>query len=278
VSKSREVIFDEGSIHCISVSPSMGEHMELADIVEADVAIRHSGRHSIPSARLQDSHEFLNREKQAQDEGRAWVSEVDRELDQASCECLVAAVREDMGVPRTYKEAMKKPEAWRPSMDREMAKMWEHRVWTLVEAPADANIVNSKWHYTLKFNSNSDVVDHKLRLVAKGFTQVHGVNYFQTFASVVHFDSLCLLLVLAVYLDLELWQIDFESAFLNGRMKEDVYIRQLEGFIEAGKEHLVCKLQRLLYGMMQARHTWWHELDGTYSKLGYTHSKVDKSV
>jgi Reverse transcriptase (RNA-dependent DNA polymerase) len=129
-----------------------------------------------------------------------------------------------MVVPRTYKEAMKKPEAWRPSIDREMAKMWEHGVWTLVEAPADANIVDSKWHYALKFNSNGDFVDHKSCLVAKGFTQVHGTDYFQTFASVVHFDSLHLLLVLALHLDLELWQIDFESAFLNGRMKEDVYM------------------------------------------------------
>jgi hypothetical protein len=101
--------------------------MELADGVTS-VEVCHSDRHSVPSAHLQDSHEFLNREKQAQDKGRAWASEVDRELDQASCECLVTAVREDMGIPRTYKEAMKKPEAWRPSIDREMAKMQEHGV------------------------------------------------------------------------------------------------------------------------------------------------------
>jgi hypothetical protein len=60
VSKNREVIFDEGSIHHVSVSPSAGEHMELVDVVEADVAIRHSSHHSVPSACLQDSHEFLN--------------------------------------------------------------------------------------------------------------------------------------------------------------------------------------------------------------------------
>jgi Reverse transcriptase (RNA-dependent DNA polymerase) len=254
VSKSHDVIFDEGSMHYTSMAPSVGGHIELADGVTG-VEVHHSDHHSVPSTRLQDSHEFLNQEKQAQDEGRAWASKVDRELDQASCECLVTAVHEDMGIPRTYKEAMKKPEAWRPSIDREMAKMQEHGVWTLVEAPADANIVDSKWHYVLKFNSNGDIVDHKSHLVAKGFTQVHGVDYFQTFASVVHFDSLHLLLVLAMHLDLELWQIDFESAFLNGRMKEDIYMRQPEGFIEPGKEHLICKLQCSLYGTMQAGHT-----------------------
>ena len=79
-------------------------------------------------------------------------------------------------------------------------------------------------------------------------------------------------------LNLELWQIDFESAYLNGKMKEEVYMRQPEGFVAEGKEDHVCRLLRSLYGTMQAGHTWWHELDTTYTELGYVRSRVDESV
>ena len=104
------------------------------------------------------------------------------------------------------------------------------------------------------------------------------MDYFETFASVVRFDSLRLTLAIAVSRDMELWQVDFESAFLNGKMKEEVYMRQPEGFVVEGKEDHVCCLLRSLYGTMQAGHTWWHELDKTYTDLGYTHSRVDESV
>ena len=109
--------------------------------------------------------------------------------------------------------------------------MAENQVWELVRPPPGANIVDSKWHYAPKFDSEGDVTSYKSRLVAKGFTQVFGVDYFETFASVVRFDSLRLILAISVSHDLELWQIDFESAFLNGKMKEEVYMRQPEGFV-----------------------------------------------
>ena len=156
--------------------------------------------------------------------------------------------------------------------------MAENEVWELVRPPPGANIVESKWHYTPKFDSEGEIASYKSRLVAKGFTQVYGVDYFETFALVVRFDSLRLILAIAVSLDLELWQVDFESAFLNGKMKEEVYMRQPEGFVAEGKEDHVCRLLRSLYGTMQAGHTWWHELDRAYSDLGYIRSRVDESV
>ena len=159
-----------------------------------------------------------------------------------------------------------------------MAKMAENEVWELVRPPPGANIVESKWHYAPKFDSEGNITSYKSWLVAKGFTQVQGIDYFETFASVIHFNSLCLILAIAMSLNLELWQIDFASAYLNGMMKEEVYMQQPEGFVAKGKEDHVCRLLRLLYGTMQARHTWWHELDKTYTELGYTRSRVDESV
>jgi hypothetical protein len=239
---------------------------------------RRSTRIRNPSRSQRETNNYLQREKAANQSGDAWATDTSRELDLESSSALVAAVREDLAVPRTYAEAMKQPETWLPSMQKEMTKMAENEVWELVRPPPGANIVESKWHYTPKFDSEGEINSYKSRLVAKGFTQVYGVDYFETFASVVRFDSLRLILAIAVSLDLELWQIDFESAFLNGKMKEEVYMRQPEGFVVKGKEDHVCRLLRSLYGTMQAGHTWWHELDKTYTDLGYIRSRVDESV
>ena len=228
------------------------------------------------SRRQHETNEYLQREAAANRAGDAWATDTSRELDLEASSALVAAVREDLTVPRTYSEAMKCPEVWLPSMRKEMDKMAENEVWELVRPPPGANIVDSKWHYAPKFDSEGEIVSYKSRLVAKGFTQVYGVDYFETFTSVVRFNSLRLILAIAVSYDLELWQIDFESAFLNGKMKEVVYMRQ--PVVVEGKEDHVCRLLRSLYGTMQAGHTWWHELDKTYTDLGYIRSRVDESV
>ena len=262
-------------------SPSFSSSGDTTEPIPLDTGrpvTRRSTRIRNPSRRQRETNEYLQREGAANRAGDTWATDMSRELDLEVSSALVAAVREDLAVPRTYSEAMKHPEIWLPSMRKEMDKMAENEVWELVRPPPGANIVDSKWHYAPKFDSEGEIVSHKSRLVAKGFTQVYGVDYFETFASVVRFDSLRLILAIAVSFDLELWQVDFESAFLNGRMKEEVYMRQPEGFVVKGKEDHVCRLLRSLYGTMQAGHTWWHELDRTYADLGYTRSRVDESV
>jgi hypothetical protein len=156
----------------------------------SSATLRRSDRTRNPSRRQQETNDYLQQEVAANRSGDTWATDTSRELNLESSSALVAAVREDLAVPRTYTEAMKHPETWLPSMQKEMAKMAENEVWELVRPPPGANIVESKWHYAPKFDSEGEISSYKSRLVVKGFTQVYGVDYFETFASVVCFDSL----------------------------------------------------------------------------------------
>ena len=93
------------------------------------------------------------------------------------------------------------------------------------------------------------VVAYKGRLVAKGYTQVEGVNFEETFAPVAMVKSIRILLTIASYYDYEIWKMDVKTAFLNGNLDEDVYMSQPEGFEDPNNAEKVCKLQRSIYGL-----------------------------
>ena len=97
---------------------------------------------------------------------------------------------------------------------------------------------------------------HKARHVAQGFLQKHGVDYDETFCPVVSFESVQIVITMAAKHDLKLHQLDITTAFLNGELNEDIYMKQPEGFEVKGKEHLVCKLNRSLYGLKQSSRCW----------------------
>ena len=83
---------------------------------------------------------------------------------------------------------------------------------------------------------------------------------------------------IAAKLDLKLWRIDFVGAYLNSLTKEDIYMKQPEGFVEPGFEDYICKLIHMIYGTMQGAHNWYETLMNTYDKLGYTTSWADPCV
>ncbi|HVX00705.1 MAG TPA: reverse transcriptase domain-containing protein, partial [Candidatus Babeliaceae bacterium] len=113
------------------------------------------------------------------------------------------------------------------------------------------------------------------RLVGKGYNQKEGVDYFETFAPVAKLSSIRALLALATHHDLEIHQMDVKCAFLNGVLEEDIYMEQPQGFIEKGKEHLVCKLNKTLYGLKQASRQWYTKMDQTLSSLSFRRLESD---
>ena len=146
--------------------------------------------------------------------------------------------------PTSFREATSSPDEskWKGAMESEMRSLKENKIWDLVDLPPDRKTVGSKWVFKVKTGADGSVVRYKARLVAQGYTQKYGTDYDKTFCPVVRQESLRALFGLSVHYGLKLHQIDVTTAFLNGTLEEEVFMRQPEGFATKGKEHLVCKL------------------------------------
>ena len=156
--------------------------------------------------------------------------------------------------PRSIKEAISSPEKlqWEKAMEAEMNLLKENKVWDLVELPKGRKAIGSKWVYKVKTRADGSIERYKARLVAQDFWQKYGDDYDETFCPVVRLESLRTLITLAVQLGLKLHQVDVTTAFLNGELEEEVYMQQPKGFITDGKENLVCKLRKSIYGLKQS--------------------------
>ena len=105
--------------------------------------------------------------------------------------------------------------------------------------------------------------------MAKGYSQVPGRDFDKTFAPAAMVKSIRILLAIAAYYDYEIWQMDVNTAFLNGRLLEDVYMTQPEGFIDPKNAGKICKLQRSIYGLKQASRTWNRRFDEVVKEFGF---------
>nr|CAN82610.1 hypothetical protein VITISV_021745 [Vitis vinifera] len=122
--------------------------------------------------------------------------------------------------PRTYSQASKN-DSWVQAMNREYQALLRNNTWSLVPPPSSAHIVGCRWIYKLKYRPNGSIDRHKARLVAQGFTQTPGIDYFDTFSPVVKPCTIRLILALAVSFQWSVRQLDVENAFLNGDLEEE---------------------------------------------------------
>ena len=121
-----------------------------------------------------------------------------------------------------------------------------------IEPPENCKPIACKLVYKTKRDSMERIERFKARLVAKGFSQREGMDFSETFSSVSSKDSFRIIMSLVAHYDLELHQMNVRTAFLNGNLNEEIYTKQPEGFQESGREHLVCKLKKSIYGLKQA--------------------------
>ena len=140
------------------------------------------------------------------------------------------------------------------------------------------NVVSTKWVLTNKLNADGTLQKRKARLVARGFTQLKGVDYDEVFAPVVKMTTIRVILTIAAVEDLEIHQMDVKTAFLNGKLEEEVYIEQPEGYVEPGKEDLVCRLHKTLYGLKQSPRVWWQTVDAFFESVGFQRVESDYGV
>ena len=126
-----------------------------------------------------------------------------------------------------------------------------------------------------KHDADGNVERYKVRLVAQGYNQKYGIDYDETFCPVVRFELVQTLIALAAVHKLQHHQLDVTTAFLNGELKEEIYMKQPEQFEGKGKEHLVCKLKRSIYGLKQSSRCWNEALDKHLKKMGFKQSEND---
>ena len=151
-------------------------------------------------------------------------------------------------------------------------------VWELTELPKGRKAVGSKWVFKAKTDVDGQVERYKARLVPQGFSQKFGTDYDETFCPVVKMEFVRTLIATAVQRGLQLHQVDVATAFLNGELEEEVYMRQPEGFVIPGQEHLVCRLKRSIYGLKQSPRCWNTVLDNHLKKMGFVQTDTDPCV
>ena len=156
-----------------------------------------------------------------------------------------------------------------------MDQIEKNQTWELVPRPQNKNVIGTKWVFKNKVNENGQVIRNKSILVCKGYAQVEGVDFEETFAHVARLEAIRMFLSFASYKKLKVYQMDVQSAFLNGSLEDEVYIEQLEGFQLTDKGDCVCKLKKALYGLKQAPRAWYARLDSYLQIQGFKRESID---
>ena len=133
----------------------------------------------------------------------------------------------------------------------EVNALEKNETWLVTKPPTGKKVVNCKWNFTMKYNSDGNVNRFKARLVARGFTQSYGIDYQEMFALVVKLNTIRVLLLIASNLDWPLYQLDVKNAFLN-RELEEVYLEIPPGFDIPVNSNSVFKFKKSLYGLKQS--------------------------
>ena len=158
-------------------------------------------------------------------------------------------------------ESAREEKVWRDACEEEIKSIVKNNTWELVDLPAGAKPIGLKWIFKIKRNADGSINKYKSRLVAKGYIQRHGIDFEEVFAPVARIETVRFIIALAASRGWEIHHLDVKTAFLNGDLKEVVFVSQPEGYEVKGQEHKVYKLHKALYGLRQAPRAWNEKLN-----------------
>lgn len=268
--KSRDVVFNESEFN-FKISPNEEERGEAVDV---------ESRSERQLDEAEDEVQQPERERRPQRERRPPVRYgLDEFADLAGVSHVafnVCKIKE----PTTIDEAFtsEHAEQWKEAADSEFKSLMDNNTWELVDLPEGRETIGCKWVFKVKHTSDGQVERFKGRLVAKGYSQRPGIDYDETFSPVVRFSSIRSLLAFAVQHNMVVHQMDAITAFLNGELDEEIFMRQPDGYIVPGKENMVCKLKKSLYGLKQAPRCWNKALHDFMVTIGFKRSTSDPCV
>ena len=192
----------------------------------------------------------------------------------------INAVQESPTIPCSFTEALNHSESkrWREAMKAEYDALLSMGTWELVDPPNGCQVIGCRWVFSIKRKKDGTVDRFKCLLVAKGCSQKYMVNYYETFAPVVRYSTIRIILAMAAQFDLHLHHVDVTTAYLHGDLNETVFMVQPEGFVDSRYPNKVCRLKKSLYGLKQAGREWNKKLNDTMQKLDFRRCNGDTCV
>eukprot|EP01018_Ginkgo_biloba_P024033 Gb_18988 [translate_table: standard] len=163
-------------------------------------------------------------------------------------------------------------------MVEEYNSIMKNDVWEVVLRPEGKSVVTSRWLYKIKHAANGSIEKFKARFVSRGFSQIEGVDYEDTFAPVARYTSIRAVIAIAAEMGRKIHQMDVKTAFLNGLIQEEVYIEQPQGFEVHGRDSHVCRLTKALYGLKQAPRAWYSRIDTYLQWMGFKKSEANPNL
>ncbi|WVZ19823.1 hypothetical protein V8G54_007145 [Vigna mungo] len=268
---SRDVLVDEAAMFNwnkteVVVKPSFvvsshwdekeSDEVEQVD-ASTEVSSRRSQRVKFPFTRLADHETFANSE--VVDSGVVhFAFLVDAEI-------------------LSWEQAVNIKE-WKEAMLEELRAIKKNRTWEMAELPQNKRVIEVKWVFKTKYKLDGSIAKLKARLVAKGFLQKPGINFIDVFAPVARLKTVRLVVVMANLKGWQIHQMDVKSAFLNGPLEEEVYVKQPPGFVKKGEEQKVYRLHKALYGLRQEPQAWNNHINALLLRMGFQKCPIEFGV
>nr|GEV42212.1 retrovirus-related Pol polyprotein from transposon TNT 1-94 [Tanacetum cinerariifolium] len=161
--------------------------------------------------------------------------------------------------PKMYKNALTQS-CWIEAMQEELNEFERLEVWELVPRPDKVMVITLRWIYKVKLDEMGGILKNKARLVARGYRQEEGIDFKEYFAPVARLEAIRIFLAYAAHKKMVVYQMDVKTAFLNGNLREEVYVSQPDGFMDPDNPNHVYKLKKALYGLKQAPRVWYDML------------------
>jgi len=182
--------------------------------------------------------------------------------------------------PTSLAEAMncKEKEKWINAMNDEINSLKASKTWTLVDEAPDMHVISCKWVFNVKRRQNGKIDKYKARLVARGFEQRHGIDYDQIYAPVARIETIRLMLALSVEENLHIQQMDVVTAYIQGDLADEIYMKQPPMFEIESKCQKVCKLLRPIYGLKQSGREWHRKLRHKLNEIGLQNSELEPCI
>ncbi|GKB37375.1 retrovirus-related pol polyprotein from transposon TNT 1-94 [Tanacetum coccineum] len=165
--------------------------------------------------------------------------------------------------------------AWIEAMQEELYQFDRLQVWELVDKPFGKNVIKLKWLWKNKKDEDQTVIHNKARIIATGYAQKEGIDFEESFALVACLEDVRIFVAYAAHKSFSIYQMDVKTIFLNGLLKEEVYVAQPDGFVDPVHPDKVYRLRKALYGLKQAPRAWYDELSNFLMSKGFTKGTID---